>query len=265
MPVESQSHSPSTGSTVYIATKEGAVTKLDRNGGLMASFPVGGALSSIGFDGANLWVTAGDTVTKVSPDGTILGTFRLGSASAVAIAFGPAVVWIAHYSGTISMLGRDGASMGTRPSGNNPWSIATTAYGDALVVCFGAGIVQLFTSTGIPTATYPVGSNPWDIAVVEGTAWVTSFAEDRVTVINTADGSIGTFVVGSGPKGIAAGAEAIWIVSSLTNELIKVRAADRTVLASYPVGEGADRVVFDSDRVFVANRQSRNVTLIPVV
>jgi DNA-binding beta-propeller fold protein YncE len=62
--------------------------------------------------------------------------------------------------------------------------------------------------------------------------------------------------------GIDIGAGAVWIASSGSNELVKVRSEDRTILTTYAVGEGPDAVKFDGDRVFVADRTSRNVPLI---
>ena len=252
------------GASLYVATKEGAVAQFDRNGGFIQTLPIDGELLAIGFDGEYLWVTRTDnTVVKLDRTGAIVGQFPTGG-DPIAIAFGPQAVWIANYgSNTVSRLDRNGVSVATLTVRNGPWSIATTPNGDVLVVSFGTRTVEVFPS-GIPTALgrHTVGQSPWAIAVADGVAWVTNFGDNSVSVINLTSASVGSLDVGNGPKGISAGAGAMWVASSLSNELVKVRMDDWMILDTWAVGNEPDAVVFDGDRVFVANRGSGSVSLV---
>jgi DNA-binding beta-propeller fold protein YncE len=94
---------------------------------------------------------------------------------------------------------------------------------------------------------------------------VTNFGSSSVSIININTNTVESFDVSSHPKGIAIGAGAVWIVSFGSNELFQVDPNDRTVVATYAVGQEPDRVVFDRDRVFVANRKGGSISLVRVV
>jgi DNA-binding beta-propeller fold protein YncE len=86
----------------------------------VTSFPVGSGNGSapfaIAFDGANMWLTTAsdNTVIKIAPDGSVLGTYSVG-ARPNAVVFDGANIWVASSgSNTVTKLrASDGSIVGT--------------------------------------------------------------------------------------------------------------------------------------------------------
>ena len=86
----------------------------------VASFPVGSGNGSapfaIAFDGVNMWLTTAsdNTVIKIAPDGSVLGTYSVG-ARPNAVVFDGADIWVASSgSNTVTKLrASDGSIVGT--------------------------------------------------------------------------------------------------------------------------------------------------------
>jgi YVTN family beta-propeller protein len=256
---------------LWVATSEGSLLKYDQERGLIGRFEIGGTPQSITFDGEKLWVAVRDgTVKHFDREGALLRSFPSGSDNPVSIGAGMLDVWIGHVGGNLSAFNRDGTPHAVAFRGSGiPWSIGgTDGYGGylVLVACFGTnrveGHVQQVDS---PISSYTVGSGPWDLAYANGLAWVTNHGSSSVSIIDVNTNTVESFKIGSQPKGIAIGAGAVWIVSSGSNELFQLDPADRTVVRTYAVGQEPDRVVFDRDRVFVANRKDRSISLVRVV
>jgi DNA-binding beta-propeller fold protein YncE len=76
----------------------GQVTKLSRNGTILGTFNVGGSYPyGVAFDGASIWVASNNALTKLSLSGTVLGTFPAGS-GATGIAFDGANIWVTDFA-----------------------------------------------------------------------------------------------------------------------------------------------------------------------
>src|SRR5215469_4301898 len=86
----------------------------------VASFPVGSGNGSapfaIAFDGVNMWLTTAsdNTVIKIAPDGSVLGTYSVG-ARPNAVVFDGASIWVASSgANTVTKLrASDGSIVGT--------------------------------------------------------------------------------------------------------------------------------------------------------
>lgn len=153
------------------------------------------------------------------------------------------------------------ASLTPVPGG--PWAIAALpADGIVLVVAFGARELSFIASNGLRGPVVPVGAGAWSIAASDGRAWVTNSSDHTVTIVDTADQSTFSVAAGNTPRGVAVGGESAWVVSSGSQELLRLDGDDGTIITSYPIGVGADAVIFDQDRVFVANREDRTISLI---
>jgi hypothetical protein len=104
----------------------GTVTKLRATDGKnLGTFNLGGA-NALAFDGTYIWVTGGNTVTRLKKDGTQAGTFNVGSGP-FGIAFDGANMWIPNNSsGSVTKLrAKDGANLGTFSlGGDSPWAVA---------------------------------------------------------------------------------------------------------------------------------------------
>src|SRR5262249_9088235 len=94
---------------------------------LTTQVPVGTAPFGLACDGVNMWVAnfSDNTVTKLGPDGTVLGTFPVGS-KPWALAFDGASIWVTNRGdGTVSRLRASyGAALGTFPVGTFPLGVA---------------------------------------------------------------------------------------------------------------------------------------------
>ena len=105
-----------------------SVTKLRASDGAnLGTFPVGSFPPGVAFDGANVWVANGGSVsggvsgsvTKLrASNGVNLGTFPVGS-SAGGVAFDGANVWVTdpNDANVVKLRASDGQSLGTFPAG----------------------------------------------------------------------------------------------------------------------------------------------------
>lgn len=255
------------GTYLWVATYEGWIKKFDREGVHLGSIEAGGIPTSIAFDGDKLWVALYEgSVKHLDREGALLRSFPSGSFGPLAIGVSLGRIWIGHTRGELSIFQLDGTPLDQAPRGSaDPQSINGTDGILTLVACWGANRVEGYLSSdGFPYLTFGVGTNPWDIAYDSGFAWVTNFGSSSVSIINLNTNIVESFAVSSRPKGIAIGAGAVWIVSSGSDELFQVDPNTRNVVATYSIGQGPERVVFDRDRVFVANRRSRSISTIRV-
>ena len=80
----------------------------------------------VAFDGANVWVSGSNKVTKLrASDGATLDTFAVGNGSA-GVAFDGANVWVGNPGGdnVIKLRASDGAILGTFTAGSYPFGVA---------------------------------------------------------------------------------------------------------------------------------------------
>ena len=111
-------------------------------------------------------------------------------------------------------------------------------------------------------ASTPVGTLPLFVGFGYGSAWVSNYRGNSVSVVRP--GSAGAETVGleGGPLGIAAGAGGVWVVSFGTRTLSRIDPETRRVVARVPVGAGPLAVAAGAGAVWVTNRDDRTVSRI---
>jgi DNA-binding beta-propeller fold protein YncE len=89
----------------------------------------------------------------------------------------------------------------------------------------------------------------------DGTVWVTHTADDAVSRIDAADGSVQTIEdVGQGPTGIAVGEGAAWVAVSDGRELVRIDLGSRRVDRRIPLGSSPGAVAVADRRVWVTTQ-----------
>lgn len=90
----------------------------------------------------------------------------------------------------------------------------------------------------------------------DGTVWVTHTADDAVSRIDAADGSVQTIDedVGQGPTGIAVGEGAAWVAVSDGRALVRIDLGSRRVDRRIPLGSSPGAVAVADRRVWVTTQ-----------
>ncbi|HKE58386.1 MAG TPA: DNRLRE domain-containing protein, partial [Pyrinomonadaceae bacterium] len=179
----------------------------------------------VAFDGQNIWIAHNhnDTVTKMrASDGTLLGTFAVGSAPQ-GVAFDGANIWVANLNSN--------------------------------------DVTKLRASDGALLGTYPVGVSCNSILFDGQNIWVSSTAGNRVTKLGPDGTFLGNFG-SAGPRGMAFDGSNIWIANSTANTVTKRRAFDGSLQSTYLVGNFPTDVAFDGRYIWVTNWNGGSVTKI---
>ena len=143
----------------------------------------------------NIWNSnwTNNTIQKISPDGTILGTFSGGNGNrGVVITPVDNHVWIANSNGSsVTRLDNDGNFIARIGVGATPTGVAVDSLGKVWVTNFGSNNAMRIdpaTNTVDLTVTFPSGSTPYNYSDMTGTGLLTSFPEGSWTVVQ--DGGI---------------------------------------------------------------------------
>jgi streptogramin lyase len=104
-------------------------------------------------------------------------------------------------------------------------------------------------------SSLPVGTLPLFASFGYGSAWISNYRGDSVSVVRPGTEQPQTIVVEGGPLGIAAGAGAIWVVTFWSRELVRIDPETRRVLRRIPVGAGPNDVTVGAGAVWVTNRR----------
>jgi virginiamycin B lyase len=192
------------------------------------SGPVGPGGPGLAFASGNLWVANTDqgqvARAALDTDATAIAV----SASPVALATSPDVVWV---------VGR--------------------AQGGGLLAR-----IDALTNQVDPTVRLP--HPPTGVAVTRDgrTAWVATAADQAIRRIDTRTGRVaGRIELPHAPDQAVFGADAVWVTSSEDDTVMRVDAASDAVQA-IPVGNGPTGIAFGEDRVWVANGQDGTVSSI---
>jgi len=236
-----------------------------------ARFAVGDGPEGVAFDGSSIWVANefGNSVTKLSSDGAVLGTFPVGRRP-VGVAADRGVVWVANYlSNTVTKLGAsDGAVLGTFPVGDGPGGIACHDNSIWVTNRNSNTVMRLQASDGAVLGTYRVGRRPMGVAVSQTVGatdsthyvWVANNQSNTVTKLRESDGLVmATYKVGDGPFGVAFDGTSVWVANFFSQTVMKL-GSDGTVLGTFLTGDGATDVVFDGSNIWVANNGGNSVT-----
>ena len=90
-------------------------------------------------------------------------------------------------------------------------------------------------------SSLPVGKIPIFISFGYGSAWVSNYKGDSVSVIRPGSDRAETIPVSGGPLGIVAGAGAVWVVTFWSKELVRIDPETRQVLRRIPDRRGPAR------------------------
>jgi YVTN family beta-propeller protein len=111
-------------------------------------------------------------------------------------------------------------------------------------------------------SSLPVGTLPLYVAFGYGSAWISNYRGDSVSVVRPGSAQPETIAVSGGPLGIAAGQNAIWVVTFWSRELVRIDPETRRVLHRIPVGAGPLDVAVGAGAVWVTNRDDRTISRI---
>lgn len=111
-------------------------------------------------------------------------------------------------------------------------------------------------------ASAHVGLLPLFAAFGYGSAWVSNYKGDSVSVVRPGSERAETIPLVGGPLGIAAGEGAVWVVAYWSRELVRIDPETRRVLRRIPVGAGPNAVAVGGGAVWVTNRDDRSLTRI---
>jgi YVTN family beta-propeller protein len=107
-----------------------------------------------------------------------------------------------------------------------------------------------------------VGTLPLFVAFGYGSAWISNYRGDSVSVVRPGSEHPATIAVSGGPLGIAAGEGAIWVVTFWSRKLVRVDPETRRVLRRIPIGAGPNDVAVGAGSVWVTNRDDKTITRI---
>jgi YVTN family beta-propeller protein len=111
-------------------------------------------------------------------------------------------------------------------------------------------------------SSLPVGTLPLFVAFGYGSAWISNYRGDSVSVVRPGSEQPETIAVPGGPLGIAADEGAIWVVTYWSRELVRIDPETRRVLRRIPVGAGPLDVAVGAGSIWVTNRDDRTITRI---
>lgn len=123
-------------------------------------------------------------------------------------------------------------------------------------------VFQIDLRTHRVVSSLPVGTLPLYAAFGYGSAWISNYKGDSVSVIRPGSERPETIEVSGGPLGIAAGGGAIWVVTFWSRELVRIDPETRRVLRKIPIGAGPLGVAVGGGAVWATNRDDNTVSRI---
>ena len=213
----------------------------------------------------NIWVTnfSSFTVTKLSNNGIIIGTYLAGCGPGDIAISNTGNVWVTNRcSNDVAELG-----IGVYPAGTSlsyPVSIAIDSVGNVWVGNT-SGVAEL-SPTGAQINSYAVGSNfflfyPASMAIDNSNnLWIVNEIYSDVTELSPTGTTIGTYAVGYTPIGIAIDSTGnVWVVNNAGGNLTKLSPAGKTI-GTYNVGTSPNDIAIDaSGNVWVTTYWSNTI------
>jgi hypothetical protein len=263
----------------YVATAEGEVVVFDRSGNQQARFAVGGRLSGLAYDGSMFWaaVADGDVIRPFDKNGTV-GTPRpTGGSQPVAVIATGSSVWIANAGSQTVTQTTAGGVVSTTPVMGTPIAFAlsqsqlapTLSQSGVVLVAVAnpaasASAIHSIDPSGNVVHTWTLDFAPRAFAVDDAGVFPLLVYTSELGVALL--GLLAPSPVGGGSRGVAVGAGAVWVAleSDQLGKFVGGGSGSLGQVSSYPLGNGADAVLFDTDRVYVTNRVGRSVSIVRV-
>ena len=221
------------------------------------------------FDGNHIWVanTIGDSLMKLSTDGTVLVTFLVGDGPG-ALAFDGGHLWVANTGlelttedpppGTVSKLTLNGELVGEFPVGGWPRALAFDGQWMWVANLVDKTVMKLALD-GSLVGELELDLMPTALAVVEGQIWMLT-ADDgssigeldkgAIVVVSPTMEVVAKYPTGLLPLSILFDGEAVWVANVVDSTVTKM-APDGTVLATATV-ETPFALGFDGKSIWVA-------------
>ena len=111
-------------------------------------------------------------------------------------------------------------------------------------------------------ASVTVGHLPLFTTFGYGSAWVSNYRGDSVSVVRPGSREVETIELAGGPLGLAAGAGAVWVAAFWSKELVRIDPETRRVVRRIPIGAGPLAVAVGAGSVWVTNRDDRTISRI---
>ena len=249
----------------------GSVSKVNVTSGVVISdlaitgwHPWGIAIDSSN----NAWVTnaGGNTVTKISPAGTILGTYSVGQ-NPEHIAFDGTNMWTANYlDNTVTKMSLAGSIVGTYSAGNGPFGIAFDGTNMWVTNRGGSNnTVTEISPAGTILRTITVGLDPERIAFDGTNMWTANYSDNTVTKISPAGTILGTYgPTGPYPLSIAFDGTNMWTANSGDNTVTRISSSGSLWTTTSKTGLGLYDIAFDGMNMWTANFGDNNATKVLV-
>ena len=239
--------------------------------------PVGHAPESIASTEDAIWVAnAGDrTVSKLDLD---TRTVRVVGGGSVAHALASSLsgdVWLSSFEDpVVTLIARSGEPAGDAFAASPP---RVRLPGSAEGLAVGGGYLWVTSpsdSGGKDTvslvdlrtrkivASVDVGRLPLYATFGYGSAWVTNYKGDSVSVVRPGSARAETIAVEGGPLGVGAGAGAVWAVTFWNTQVARIDPETRRVVRRIRVGPGPLAVAVGGGSVWVTNRDGFSITQI---
>ncbi|MHB8563472.1 MAG: Vgb family protein, partial [Acidiferrobacteraceae bacterium] len=121
-------------------------------------------------------------------------------------------------------LSPTGTVLGTFTVGTNPIGIAIDQSGNVWIANNGSNNVTKLSPTGTVLGTFTVGTNPIGIAIDQsGNVWIANNGSNNVTKLSPTGTVLGTFAAGAGSRGIAIDQSGnVWISNVNSNNVTKL-------------------------------------------
>jgi S-layer family protein len=232
--------------------------------------PVTGSPFACACDGADVWVSVGNSVSRVrASDGAPLESWSCpAGAMGLVVAMGRVFVAVPGSPGGLAMIDP------TQPAG-----VAVTVANDLGAnpqrLAFDGGRIWSANAGGSVSIVTPGAGSSWSTTTVAGfntpegilydgaNIWVTDFGAGTLLKLDSAANVLQTITIGGIPEPSVFDGANIWVPSFAANSLTVVQASTGQILASL-TGNGLDNpaaAAFDGERILVANGNGDHVTL----
>lgn len=250
-------------------------------GGLLSSikvftYPVGESPRALLYDGEDIWVAntwdnqlvrleAGEcTDIETTVCGQVLDRYPAPRAP-VDITLAADSVWVIGGLGdALRQIDAATGEVNDETILPRPPSQLLSAHGFVWVSHGLDGVVSQLTLDGEVERQIEVGQLPRKMTADAEGVWVAEEGSSSLSRIDPANGEVGpTLSLPGQPLALTAIDGFLW-VSLANGEVVKVNAEDGEVAARLPAGERPVALMFDGERLWVANQNSRSVTAIDV-
>lgn len=235
----------------------------------IARFPAGGTVQGMTFDGSNVYLLAGNGITKLrASDGakiaefTDFGTLEINSLTG-GMVFDGANIWAgvtASDASFVKIRAGDGVFLGSGGGVPSGFPIALAFDGQSIwIAAGGGGTLKVQESNAQTIQTLP-SPDATGIAFDGNNIWV---ADGSGVVIQrrSTDGSIvRTITLGGQPFAIAFDGANVWVTNIGNNTVTKIRVHDGVVLGTFSTQSEPLSIVFDGANIWIGNVGSNSLT-----